>query len=230
MHARFALHDSTFDANGVDCPDSLSLALDLHAVGCSIMQGMPVSGAWFEARLAALIAPRLRAGLRVTGAAQICDLARPTVRSRSWDVVIYDPGRLADGLPPAASPDLGPPILNREAVRMVIDAKVSLSATGVGDYCAQRVFDRAKEKDLGTERQLDFLGSEIEKVLFVCATRGRPASLKQRAEAHGVHLCCLCKERIASGAIVDGFDHRRFTWTLSRDAPLAPILERIERL
>ena len=119
--------NAALNANDVDDAETIALVQDYVDVFSSLLQSMPVIGAWLETRVFDEVSKRVGAHLRVSGQTQIIDPRRPSLRSRSWDVVIYDPSAIVIPLPPAATARSGPPLIPIEACRAVIDTKTSFS-------------------------------------------------------------------------------------------------------
>ncbi len=203
------LHRTFLAVNEIDDQDTLAFWSDLQRVMDSVHQGMSIVGPWMEARVKVMIRGWLPDGWAVSGPSQIFCPTRPGYRSRSWDVVVHRSLSERSDLPPAASAETGFPLIPKEAVRVVIDSKTNFS--NPREYADLTVFNLANN---ATERQTDFLGPEIVKVLLIAASAsGSPDSLLQTGLACGLNAFCLGRYR--ASPVSDGME-RESGWKLAR--------------
>ena len=170
--------------------------------------------------------------LAISEQAQVFDPSRPELRSRSWDIVVFDPGMVSGLLPPAPTDGDGPPLIPLTACKAVIDTKTYFS--DVRGYAEKTCFDCVGPFSRSDVRQVDFL-ADVPKILFIAQTRGNPATLSIAGREVGIDVYCLAKGRCVSGEITpDGHDTREWRLVLSAlvdgSPPLGAFLKRIASL
>jgi hypothetical protein len=173
---------------------------DLFSVMSSVHRGMPVYGPWFEERIRSILNEFLPNDFCLSGPSQIYDPSIPDVRSRSWDIVVH---RMpTTNLPPCASVHSGFPLLPRNKVAAVIDTKTMFG--NVADYASKTVSNlRANH----TQRQLDFLGPDIKKIILAASSTTKQSTLWDRGQNAGIEVYCLSKTKASK---VDDWTDR--TW------------------
>lgn len=192
------------DADEITDEETLAFWRDFQLVFSSCLQGMTIIGFWMETRMKLVVRKWLPPNWHVSGPSQIYDPKRPELRSRSWDLVVHrKPER---PLPPPASQELGYPLLPREIVSAVVDTKTSFSDPAA--YSRQSVFNLANDAH---EPQLDFLGSDITKIIFAAASPLAAQSLYEAGLRSGLHVISM--GRYQAGPVSDGVA-RKIGWRL----------------
>ena len=90
-------HEYRLDENGVSDPETLQLVRDTISVNSSLFQGVPAAS-WIERRVEALIRSWLPDW--DLSHAQVVDLDKQEIQSRSWDLVVHQPVPTNLGLQP----------------------------------------------------------------------------------------------------------------------------------
>jgi hypothetical protein len=212
------LHNHQLLTEGIDDPETLAFARDLHRVSICVHQGMSIIGPWMEARIKQVMRAWLPEGWQVSGPAQVFHSARDGLRSRSWDAVVHRAPRDGNALPPPASPESGHPLLPAYDVAAVVDTKTNFADPR--PYAALGVFNLMND---ATERQLEFLGSGIVPIILAASSSRSPDSMFAAGQACGVHAFSM--GRYWASPVSDG-PNRRSSWRLERFADGSHPLQR----
>lgn len=177
-----APHRVSLDCNGVEDRETLGLFRDALAVEAASYGGV-VMGPWLETRLRELVAGWMP-GWCISHA-QVADEAVPEMQSRTWDLVIHRPVPSERGYPPAAAAGRDYPLVPKDLVCAVVDAKYTFA--GIEEYAnAQAVGLRG---DAGV-RQIELL-APIPAAVFAMRVSGDAVRAAEKAGRLGLNLFAL---------------------------------------
>jgi hypothetical protein len=181
---------ATVERNGITDASTIRFIEDVVSVYNSTYQGLPIYGAWLEARLAAMIQEWLPHCS--VSYSQISDPNDYTIQSRTWDIAIHKEVTEA-GYPPPATPGAYPgfPLVPKDKCSVVIDVKGEFNAGEMKKYAEQVAFNRMNNCSV---RQLDFLGDSITPYIIVIGATGNIGNLKRLAEDLKLRLIILAKK------------------------------------
>jgi hypothetical protein len=165
------IHSLELHENGVTDSDTLDFTRDTRAMYRSLYQGMAPVGEWIQSRVACLVREWLPGWMTSHG--QIADLGKPTVQSRSWDIIVHRPIPDSWGFPPPASPSGPWALVPKELCCAVVDTKGRYNTPR--DYAKKPVFDLYLTPD--RPPQLPFL-HPIVPILFIIASTYAPETVE----------------------------------------------------
>ena len=222
--ANYILHhlssEGIVGADDID-QETVGLLTDLVCVMGSLHRGMPVYGKWFEERIRSHLVELIPDNWSVSGPSQIYDPSIPDVRSRSWDLVVHLKPEV--DLPPMAAVNCGFPLIPKQLVCMVIDTKTMFN--NISEYTDKTVSNLRANN---TQKQLDFLGPNIKKVILAASSACLQSTLWEKGQKFGIDVYCLSKSKASR---VDEWENRkwelRFQYLKNGDSPFLTFLNSV---
>ena len=201
-------HDYALIEGDVTDPETLNLVRDALAVYRGLFQGMVPVGTWLEARVETLVREWLPEW--EVSHAQVVDLERQEIQSRSWDLVVHKPVPEELGLPPPAKPGRGWALVPRHLCCAVVDVKGRFDA-GLR-YAEASAFNVENTCDIP---QLKLLGPGVLAAVLAITSAAEPQTLSRSCGPLGLETFVLARAR----------DRQRpRVWELHRGEIMPPLI------